>query len=129
MFVFLDIDGVLNTEADWKRLYTLNPKCVKAFVKRYKGSKVVLTSSWKSGYSPLFSNCSAPIQDLISALKDGGISVVGRIEDGPRGTMIAKYVKEHNLKPDNYVILDDDRSEFDRCPENLILINSKTGLV
>lgn len=129
MFVFLDIDGVLNTESDWNRLYTLNLRCVEAFVRKYKGSKVILTSSWKNGYSPIFNNCSEPIQDLISVLSDGGVSVVGRIDDGPRDTMIAKFVKDHNLKSDSYIILDDDRSEFNSHTENLIIINSKTGII
>jgi histidinol phosphatase-like enzyme len=33
MYIFLDVDGVLNTEADWARkVYSLNPKCVEQFL-------------------------------------------------------------------------------------------------
>lgn len=28
-YIFLDIDGVLNTENDWKRPFPLNKKCIK----------------------------------------------------------------------------------------------------
>lgn len=32
MYIFLDVDGVLNTKQDWKRkVYSLNPHSVEAF--------------------------------------------------------------------------------------------------
>ena len=32
MYVFLNVDGVLNTESDWERkIYSLNDDCVAAF--------------------------------------------------------------------------------------------------
>lgn len=32
MYVFLDVDGVLNTESDWERkVYSLNSHCIASF--------------------------------------------------------------------------------------------------
>jgi hypothetical protein len=53
MYIFLDVDGVLNTEADWARkVYSLNPKCVDQFCRLLKSlpdPKVVLSSTWRNG--------------------------------------------------------------------------------
>lgn len=50
LYIFLDIDGVLNTSSEWKRMYTLNANCIKnfsEFVKRTKTEvRIVLTSSF-----------------------------------------------------------------------------------
>jgi hypothetical protein len=35
-YIFLDVDGVLNTEAEWKRMYALNPNCIRAFANAVK---------------------------------------------------------------------------------------------
>ena len=46
--IFLDIDGVLNTQADWRKRYTLNPLCMNGFMayaKRCMPIAVALTSS------------------------------------------------------------------------------------
>ena len=57
MYIFLDIDGVLNCKADWNKPYTINNKCLDNFVKlckdlskKYGVVKIVLTSSWKEGF-------------------------------------------------------------------------------
>ena len=41
--VFLDVDGVLNTEEDWKRPFTLNFRCVHAFQAALAEAGVVAT--------------------------------------------------------------------------------------
>ena len=31
LYIFLDIDGVLNKKAEWRRPYALNSECIKCF--------------------------------------------------------------------------------------------------
>ena len=40
MFIFLDIDGVLNKESDWSKPFSLNSDCIRRFVKNIE--KLVL---------------------------------------------------------------------------------------
>ena len=66
--VFLDIDGVLNTKESWLRPFSLVDECIKnfcAFVKRDKISpKIILTSSWKTGWSSIIENQTPQISEL-----------------------------------------------------------------
>ena len=54
MYIFLDIDGVLNCKADWNKPYTINNKCLdnfiglcKALSKKYGIVKIVLHQAGK----------------------------------------------------------------------------------
>ena len=71
MYIFLDVDGVLNTEADWaKKVYSLNKSCVDAFVRLVKSipnPKIVLSSTWRNGIARDGSTA-VHIEDLIRAL-------------------------------------------------------------
>ena len=53
MYIFLDVDGVLNTKQDWKRkVYSLNPHSVEAFnrlIEEINEPKIVLSSTWRNG--------------------------------------------------------------------------------
>jgi len=52
MVIFLDLDGVINCEADWAYPYTVRMMCVKsmaALVKELKAD-IVLTSSRRAGW-------------------------------------------------------------------------------
>lgn len=46
---------------------------------------------------------------------------------GNRSDEILSYIKEHNIS--NYIIIDDDISEFSVRLPNTYIVNSKTGLV
>ena len=36
MFIFLDIDGVLNKESDWSKQFTLSSDCIRRFCEKYR---------------------------------------------------------------------------------------------
>ena len=40
MFIFLDIDGVLNKESDWSKPFSLNSDCIRRFCEKIE--KLVL---------------------------------------------------------------------------------------
>lgn len=132
--IFLDIDGVLNTQADWSKMYTLNPLCMSefmAYAKRCMPVAVVLTSSWRKGYDGFESEKnSEPIQRLIDAFREKDIRVWGKTPDlgGRRATEIERYL---DLYPEitEYIILDDNPEEFDKEIPGCFFVNPKRGFV
>lgn len=86
MYIFLDVDGVLNTESDWvKRVYSLNRKCVDQFcrlINVIKDPKVVLSSTWRNGIAR-DGTTAVHIEDLLEALKPAGIKRVDRTGFSP----------------------------------------------
>lgn len=103
--IFLNIDGVLNSESYYKSKITKNfdPECVKRLNRIIKetNANIVISSSWKLSYM---------------TFKDEGIkgTVIGMTpnflfdtwrEDKTRGAEIEQYLLKNPC--DNYVILDD----------------------
>ena len=134
MYVFLDVDGVLNTEADWARkVYSLDSKCVDSFCKLLNSlhePKVVLSSTWRNGIAR-DGTTSVHIDDLIKALKPSGIKSLdktGVAPDGSRTKEIEHYLRRHS--EDSYIILDDDPELFEQRENtlHLYLTSAKTGL-
>jgi hypothetical protein len=132
MYIFLDIDGVLNKESDWARPYTLNNENVQAFIKlvhKISNPKIILTSSWRVGWSPAFEECTAQIQTLLCSLREAGISISGKTEQAnsrDRAKEIRYFLNHH--PQDRYIIIDDDRSEFQEEMEHLYLTDPEYGL-
>ena len=134
MYIFLDVDGVLNTEADWARkVYSLDPKCVDSFCRLLNSldePKVVLSSTWRNGIAR-DGTTAVHIDDLIKALKPSGIKSLdktGIAPDGSRTKEIEHYLRRHS--EDSYIILDDDPELFEQRENtpHLYLTSSKTGL-
>jgi hypothetical protein len=134
MYVFLDVDGVLNTEADWARkVYSLDSKCVDSFCKLLNSlnePKVVLSSTWRNGIAR-DGTTAVHIDDLIKALKPSDIKSLdktGIAPDGSRTKEIEHYLRRHT--EDSYIILDDDPELFEQRENtpHLYLTSSKTGL-
>ena len=134
MYIFLDVDGVLNTEADWKkRVYSLNTNCVAAFCRLLANlpePKVVLSSTWRNGIAR-DGTTAVHIDDLIKSLKPAGIRTLdktGVAPDGSRSKEIDHYLRRHPA--DRYIILDDDANLFDKkeSTPHLYLTSAKTGL-
>ena len=97
IFIFLDIDGVLNTSAQWKRMYQLDNGCIARFneyIRAFstKGSvRIILTSSWKNGFDPA-GHHTPQIQALIAKLN---VPILGKTEnraDGDRAAEINDYI-------------------------------------
>ena len=134
MYVFLDVDGVLNTEADWRRkIYSLDPSCVSSFcslLKRIPNPKIVLSSSWRNGIARDGSTA-VHIDELMKALEPSGLNSMDKTAvspDGSRSKEIDYYLRRH--PEDKYIILDDDVALFEHreMTANLYLTSAKTGL-
>ncbi len=134
MYVFLDVDGVLNTESDWARkVYSLNDNCVKSFCKligSISDPKIVLSSTWRNGIARDGSTA-VHIEDLLNALVSTVVRELDRTAvspDGIRSREIDYYLRRH--PEDRYIILDDDPTLFEHREKtpNLYLTSAKTGL-
>lgn len=120
--VFLDIDGVLN---QLQFGYYLDKKCIDVLTTILSGVdyQIVLTSSWRLGFSHFSEKCTPQIKNLLEY-----INIHSRTKSlGNRSDEVISYIKEHHIT--NYIIIDDDISEFPvRLPKTYI-VSSKTGLV
>ncbi len=134
MYIFLDVDGVLNTKAEWaKKAFSLNPDCIEAFcdlVKRIPDPKVVLSSTWRNGIAR-DGTTAVHITDLLQALKATGrteLDKTGFAPDGSRTKEIDHYLRRH--PEDGYIILDDDPNVFDRKSDtpHLYLTSADSGI-
>ena len=126
MYIFLDVDGVLNTERDCvSRAYSLNSHCVNSFCKllnKIPDPKVVLSSTWRTGRAR-DGTTAVHIDDFINALSPAGIKVLDRTgvaPDGSRTKEIEHYLRRHPY--DSYLIIDDDPELFDQKAETHIFI-------
>ena len=126
MVIFLDIDGVLN---QLQGNYYLDENCVRLLAELCKNlnGKVVLTSSWRLGYTRI-GTCSPQIEKLKHLFDKYNISLIGRTFDlGSRDVEIRDYIIRHSIS--DYIIIDDDISEFkDRNFRNLFFVSSRKGL-
>ena len=118
IYIFLDIDGVLNTSDQWKRMYQLDKKCVSRFTeyaKALQGAvRIILTSSWKNGFDPTGKH-TPQIQALIDSLASHGIRIVGKTlnrEDGDRAQEINDFIVAHKLEKARCIVVDDDPDIF-----------------
>ncbi len=134
MYIFLDVDGVLNTEADWSRkVYSLDSRCVGSFCKllgSLSDPKIVLTSTWRNGIAR-DGTTAVHIDDLKNALAPAGITSIdktGTAPDGSRTKEIDHYLRRH--PEDDHIILDDDPDLFDQKDKtpHLYITSAKTGL-
>lgn len=132
MYIFLDVDGVLNKQSDWKKPFSLNSECCywfNAFVREIPDVKIVLSSTWRNGISRDGSRATH-IDDLMSKLVDAGIGTIDKTAtspDGFRNKEIDYYLRRHPV--DTYIILDDEGSIFEKGEKttNLYLTDSTKG--
>ncbi len=119
-YIFLDVDGVLNTSDQWIRMYQLNGVCVERFASFLKSlgdkrnTKIILTSTWKNGFDPA-GNHSPHVQKLIDTLGSSGFRILGKTlnrDDGDRALEISDYISSHNLKNEKCIVIDDDPNIF-----------------
>lgn len=136
IYVFFDVDGVLNKESDWVKKYSLDYICVKEFSKlnsilkkQYNYVRYVIISTWRTGLNrgdeQLGSN---QILNLKKVLSNEGIAIYDStpLSDKGRQAEIEFYIKRNNVK--EYIVIDDDLSLFDRPQKLKILVpDYKTG--
>ncbi len=142
-FIFLDIDGVLNTSNSFNTKYEIreeNIKNLKQLTDKLSKSgyspKIVLTSTWRLGYEKAYEKCSPQIQSLISKLTTHNLQIFDKTpiyKGKTRDMEISRFIKGYQLeKADfDYIILDDDVSVFDKdALEKLTFykVNQNTGL-
>ena len=130
LYIFLDVDGVLNCEADWKQNFILNDTCVRYFaeaVKKCGTAKIVLISSWKNGYSYVGKHASY-VENLQMYLRKYGLEIVGKLPNRPcvnRSEAIVDYVVDHDIE--KFIIVDDDASLYSPKCKFLFLVDPKKG--
>lgn len=130
LYIFLDIDGVLNKESDWGHLYSLDSKCIKEFARALeecKEKRIVLTSTWRHGFA-YERKCEPYIENLKKALEQYGLSIYAKTPIYPLGNRedeIKQFIE--NYEVENYVIIDDDISLYHNISECFFLIDSRKG--
>lgn len=130
--IFLDIDGVLNSDEYIDKIKKLNVNTIKRKVSVNKisllkkavdatGARVVLTSSWR------YRRDGTLLKSLLS--KYGILADSTPFLDNKRGLEINKYLSDNPLV-DRYVILDDEifDSYDEELIKHLIKISDKNGL-
>lgn len=116
-YIFLDVDGVLNTKTQWKRMYQLDRRCIErfgAFAKSLGDCRVVLSSTWRGGFSE-DGNHAQHVRELISELSKFDIKIEGTTEIAPQGDRakeISTYIAKHKISPKMCIVIDDDREIF-----------------
>jgi histidinol phosphatase-like enzyme len=140
-YLFLDIDGVLNSESWYKWRYAhkglkwinkvypiceFDPKAIKLLnnIIYRTGAKIVISSSWRIGRT---------VKELSLLLQRAGLkySVYSKTKyhfKGPRGREIAWWLDENNAKTANYVILDDDTDILPDQAAHFVHTNWISGL-
>ncbi len=141
MTIFLDVDGVLNCEKDWKTPFVLNPQCVEVlgkiaqtFRKKYNRVDIVLSSTWRQGKNGDGRYDKSAFQKLENVLKEMRLSIVGTTpvtgNIHTRWEEIEFYIKRNGVG--RFIILDDDESLFpnwEECRLPFYITNYKPGLV
>lgn len=153
-YIFLDFDGVLNTEENQCRLQQFDLSCEDLYGRLFSpqamnnlyrivkatGARIIVISSWKDihgldglrqmwkkrGYKGMIHDVTR--NDVSDEwLLNADLSA---LEDfsmpHPKGMEIADYLKTHEVT--NYVILDDEPIALDEQREHLFLVNPHDGL-
>lgn len=138
--IFLDVDGVLNSWKEVKRLpkgsygllgtFDIHVERLARIVKQ-TGAKIVLSSSWRSGF--YFTEDKHFQEHITDKFKQFGIEVfstTGFDLDRNRGKEILAWILLHNKPIDTILIIDDevkDISEFFN-KKRIIKTSMKKGL-
>lgn len=129
--LFLDIDGVLNTRESWRTPFQLNDACIRNFCRCLSGSgrnvRIVLTSSWKSGFSSVPEYETPQLKELRRKLSVYGFAIAGRTKDlSNRMAEIDDYLNAHEAG--EYAVVDDDMQEYSQAYlKKVTLIDSAVG--
>lgn len=127
-YIFLDCDGVINTKADWNRMYSINTEKVHliAMLALQTKSEIVLISTWKKGGMD-----NPAVISLNDTFKKYGVSVTKFTPDlkgRMRNDEIDRFLYFNPAT--KYVILDDDTSLYKdgSHTKNLYVVNPNTGI-
>ena len=139
LYIFLDVDGVLNRARDWERmLFPLNLECIRWFGETVKALReqyevhLILSSSWRDGFQ-LRGTHSRQVAELVQKLAFFAIEIEGKTPfdlDGNRAEEINSYLGRNHLEGKRAIVLDDAQGLFQSpLPERvtLHLVNPGTG--
>ena len=120
--IFLDIDGVLNTNSD-REISNDKLKLLSELVSK-TGADVVLSSSWRYGWNqPEKNQPGTRFYNLKQLLKDNDIVIKDTIGlDLTKSIQIKNYLSTNVIN--NYVVLDDEPIDS----TNLVQTNGDVGL-
>ena len=120
--IFLDIDGVLNTNLN-KEISNDKLKLLSELVSK-TGADVVLSSSWRNWWNHPKTNIPGSfITKWKKQFLDNNISITLTTElECPKNLSIEKFITQHNVK--SFVVLDD-QNVFDK---NLVQTDAEQGL-
>ena len=120
--IFLDIDGVLNTNSD-REISDDKLKLLSELVSK-TGADVVLSSSWRYGWNkPELNQPGTRIYRLKQLLKDNDIVIKDTIGlDLTKSIQIKNYLNTNMIS--NYVVLDDEPIDT----ANLVKTDAEQGL-
>lgn len=120
--IFLDVDGVLNSEQDLFSWTIESDKylILLACIVRRTNAKIVISSSWR--------NCGL-LDTLKKRLNDFSMSIYDKTKDiGERGLEIKDWLDSHS-DVESFVILDDEDFDIqDYFPDNFVQTSMKIGL-
>ena len=135
IYVFFDVDGVLNCKDDWKIPFTVNKHCVEAFselikkLRKKEEVRLVIISTWRTGISRT-GNDSEQFLHLKNILSEYGLTIYGStpVSNKGRQAEVEYYIKRNDVN--RYVIIDDDLSLFNN-PEalNIYMPDYKYGFL
>ena len=120
--IFLDIDGVLNTNSD-REISNDKLKLLSELVSK-TGADVVLSSSWRNWWNNPKTNIPGSfITNWKNQFLDNNISITLITElECPKNISIEKFIIQHDVK--RYVVLDDEPIDI----ANLVQTNGDEGL-
>jgi hypothetical protein len=131
IYVFLDIDGVLNSSRSWNTKYYIDEECVKNLREIVKDNdiRIILTSTWRAGFDKINKKHTINVQNLLNILHKYNMDIYDVTEQhisGDRSKEIERYIIKNNVN--KYIILDDDVSIFSNKDLNIYLVDYRTGL-
>lgn len=126
--IFLDVDGVLNSAQDGYsiRLKTDSHLKLLQYIVKETGAKIVLSSSWRIGFTPASKN-------LLARFKEYGLEIMDctpELSGTCRGDEIRKWLDEFKTEYDveQFAILDDEANMAEFTETNLIQTDTNAGL-
>lgn len=126
--IFLDVDGVLNSAQDGYSIRLRTDSHLKLLQRIIKetGAKIVLSSSWRIGFTPASKNLLARFNEYGLVLMDCTPELSGAC----RGDEIRKWLEEFEVENDveRFAILDDEADMAEFTDTNLIQTDTNVGL-
>ncbi len=122
--IFLDVDGVLNSmdylEENYYdyRKHPINRKCVERLARIVKktDARLVLSSSWRTGWSPEPDKVMPACQILNDALAEFGLEIYDKTDSfkiSKRALEIYSWLKKNKGQVESFLILDDNNYDWE----------------